>query len=103
MLKFVRKILSLAGIDDTPSFVWNKVVNQAEYTNMILAASNYLTEEMVIKKLPFLTPEEAAEVIEQRNIESQNMYTASRMDDKAGAEDDESEEEESEENDEEDE
>lgn len=74
MLDFVQKILSLAGIDDNPSFVWNKVVNQNEFTNMLMTASNYLTEEMIIKKLPFLTPEEQAEVIKQRNLESNDMF-----------------------------
>ena len=33
---------------------------------MILSAANYLTDDMLIKKLPFLTPEEADEVIKGR-------------------------------------
>lgn len=96
MLEFVQSILNLAGIDDTPSFVWNKVVNQTEYTAMVLSASNYLTDEMVIKKLPFLTPEEQAEVIKQRDLESKNMYNQ-----KPGEDDPEDEEDENPEEDEE--
>ena len=89
MLEFVQSILTLAGINDTPSFVWNKVVNQTEYTAMVLSASNYLTDEMVIKKLPFLTPEEQAEVIAQRNLESQNMFNQPKAEEDDELEEDE--------------
>lgn len=53
IIEFVNAIMELAGIDDVVSFNWNRVVNQAEQTNMILQASMYLTPEMLIKKLPF--------------------------------------------------
>lgn len=75
VIEFVEKILELAGIDDNPTFTWNKVVNMSEQTNMILMAANYLSEEMVIKKLPFLTPEEAdieIEKLETRTIQQFN-------------------------------
>lgn len=42
---------------------------------MILSAANYLTDEMVIKKLPFLTPEEAEEVISQRDADQQSQFS----------------------------
>lgn len=76
VLEFVQGILDIAGIDDNPSFVWNKIVNQKEQTEMILSAANYLTDEMVIKKLPFLTPEEAEEVISQRYADQQNQFSS---------------------------
>ena len=66
IIDFVQKILDLAGIDDKPSFTWNRMINQTEQTNMILTAAEYLTEDMVIKKLPFLTPEEVDEVLKQK-------------------------------------
>ena len=74
LLKFCDEILELAGIDAEPSFVWNRVVNMPEQTQMILAAAQYLTDEMIIKKLPFLTPEEANLVIEQRNAEDYRQF-----------------------------
>ena len=43
---------------------------------MILSAANYLTDEMVIKKLPFLTPEEAEEVISQRDADQQSQVSS---------------------------
>lgn len=59
IIEFVEKIMALAGIDDEVSFVRSKIVNMAEQTNMILNCANVLPEELLIKKLPFLTPEEA--------------------------------------------
>lgn len=79
VLEFVQGILDIAGIDDNPSFVWNKIVNQKEQTEMILSAANYLTDEMVIKKLPFLTPEEAEEVISQRYADQQNQFSSAEL------------------------
>ena len=74
VLDFVQNILDIAGIDDNPSFVWNRIVNQKEQTEMILSAADFLTDEMVIKKLPFLTPEEAEEVLQQREQEQLEQY-----------------------------
>lgn len=67
--KFVNQILSIVGIDDEPTFSWNKIINQAEQTSMILSAANYLTDEAIIKHLPFITPEEADDIIAQRDLE----------------------------------
>lgn len=74
ILHFVRQIMKLAGIDDTPMLTWNKVVNQTEQTNMVLNAANYLTPECVIKHLPFLTPEEAVAEINKVNAEDFNRF-----------------------------
>lgn len=59
VLDFVYKILDIAGIDDNPTFTWNRVVNQMEQTQMIMMCAEHLPEEILVKKLPFLTPEEA--------------------------------------------
>lgn len=66
VIDFVQKILELAGINDNPTFIWNRVVNQQEQTQTVLMAAQYLDDETIIKHLPFLTPEEADEVIARR-------------------------------------
>ncbi len=76
IIDFVQKILELAGIDDNPTFNWNRVINQNEQTQMILSAASYLSDEMIIKKLPFLTPEEAEQVIVQREQEGYGAFNA---------------------------
>lgn len=74
LIDFVQQILELAGIDDEPSFRWNKIINEAEQTQMLINASNYLTNDVLIKKLPFLTPEEADDVIRGLAGESYSMF-----------------------------
>ena len=74
IIKFCYRILELAGIDDDPTFRWNRTLNETEQTNMVLTAANYLTDEAIIKHLPFLTPEEADEIIKTRNAESFNRF-----------------------------
>lgn len=88
VLDFVQKILVLAGINDNPTLLWNRIVNQAEQTNMVLSAANYLTDEVIIKHLPFLTPEEADQVIKDRYTEASGMYFKENDDDDNEEEDD---------------
>lgn len=86
ILDFVDKILELAGIDDEPTFKWNKIVNQAEQTNMILSAANYLPEEIIINHLPFLTPEEADIAIKAIDKESFDRFNDEEDDEEGGEE-----------------
>lgn len=58
LIDAIQNILALAGIDDEPSFKWNRIANQTEETNMVISAAAYLGDELTLKKLPFLTPEE---------------------------------------------
>lgn len=66
ILEFLYAILPMAGVTASPSLRWAKIVNQLEETNMILAAADFLDEDTIIKKLPFLTPEEADAVLASR-------------------------------------
>lgn len=74
ILDFVQQILALAGINDNPTFTWNRVVNMSEQTAMVLQAGQYLTDEAIIKHLPFLTPEEQDEIIKAREAEDYNQF-----------------------------
>lgn len=66
---FISNLLNLVGIEDEPSFQWNRIANQLEETQMVLAAANYLDDEAVIKHLPWMTPEEAEELLKRRAAE----------------------------------
>ena len=61
LIDAIQNILALAGINDEPSFKYNRIANQTEETNMVLAAAPILGDELTLKKLPFLTPEEVEE------------------------------------------
>lgn len=80
LLGFCRKILELAGIADEPSFNWNRIINHPEQTNMILTAANYLSDECIIKLLPFLTPEQADAEIEKLHAKEIERFNAPEED-----------------------
>ena len=81
ILTALDKILALAGMpDEEVTFTWQKVVNMTEQTNMILSAAPYLPDEMTIKKLPFLTPEEAEEAIAALEAREAAEYAESLTD-----------------------
>ena len=42
---FIGNLLNLVGIEDEPSFQWNRIANQLEETQMVIAAANYLDDE----------------------------------------------------------
>lgn len=66
---FIGKLLELLGIEDTPSFQWNRIANQLEETQMVLTAATYLDDEAVLRHLPWLTPEEVDEILKRRDAE----------------------------------
>ena len=66
---FIGKLLALLGIDDTPSFKWNRIANQLEETQMVLTAANYLDDESILRHLPWLTPEEVDAILERKDAE----------------------------------
>lgn len=76
LIEAIQNILTLAGIDDEPSFTWNRIANQTEETNMIMTAAPILGEELTLKKLPFLTPEEKEERIKDMGDQAMNRFTS---------------------------
>lgn len=70
----LEKLFAVAGIDDEPSFKWNRIANQTEETQMVLTAAEYLDEASVLKHLPWLTPEEAEEILKRRAAEDLNRF-----------------------------
>lgn len=69
IIEAVQAILELMGIDDVPIFHRNKVSNQKEQTETVMLAADHLDEETLLKKLPFLTPDEVMEVNERKQAE----------------------------------
>jgi SPP1 family phage portal protein len=74
--EFIRKLFELIGIDDEPSFKWNRIANQTEETQMVLSAANYLDDEAVLKHLPWLTPEEVDEILARNDAENAERLNA---------------------------
>lgn len=49
--RFIVEILRLAGIDDTPSYTRNQIINKAEETQSLLMGAQYYDDEYITKKL----------------------------------------------------
>ena len=63
---FIGRLLELLGIEDEPSFQWNRVANQMEETQMVMMAAAELDSEAILDKLPWITPEEAEEILRRK-------------------------------------
>src|SRR5699024_4496679 len=63
---FIGRLLELVGLEDEPSFKWNRVANQLEETQMVISAATYLDDQAVLDHLPWLTPEEVDAIMERK-------------------------------------
>lgn len=73
VINAVRGILSILGIDDVPVFNRNRISNQMERTQMVMLAANYLDDETVIRKLPFITPDEVESILVRKEANDQSF------------------------------
>lgn len=69
VIDFLQALFKIVGIEDEPSFTRSKVTNQLEQTQMVLLAANYLDDETILNKLPWLTQEEVAEILKRKATE----------------------------------
>lgn len=82
--EFLYSILDIMGIEDNPVFKRNRISNQQAQTQMVLSAAEYLDNETILNKLPFITVDEVSEVMARKDKEmEQQMEMAQAM--QAGA------------------
>lgn len=72
---FIQQLLTLLGIEDEPSFKWNRIANLTEETQMVMTAAQYLDDEAVLNHLSWLTPEEVEELLKRKESESIDRLT----------------------------
>lgn len=82
----ISGVLALAGIEDEPTYSRSRITNMYEETQMVMLAAAYLDEETVIKKLPFLTPDDAETVIDKRNAAAFKRFNGGMGSNTAGGE-----------------
>lgn len=75
VIEFLQDIFAIAGIEDTPTFKRSRIVNQLEQTQMVLMAAQYLDDETILNKLPWLTPEEVQDALERLDKTEQDRFT----------------------------
>jgi hypothetical protein len=76
IIKAITGILNIIGIEDVPLFNRNRISNQKERTEMVLLAANYLDDETVLKKLPFITVDEIDKILQNKENESTDRFSA---------------------------
>ena len=72
VIKAVRGILNIIGVDDVPIFQRNRISNRMEQTQMVMMAANYLDDETIIRKLPFITPDEVDGILARKLANDQS-------------------------------
>lgn len=78
VIRFLKGILDLAGIDDTPSFTRSIIVNTQEEIQIVLQAASELGSDYVTKKILTLLGDgdRAEDIIIQRNADELDRYNA---------------------------
>lgn len=69
VILYIRQILALMGIDDTPQFKRNRISNQKEQTEMVMMAADHLDEKTLLEKLPWITVDEVQDVLMSKDEE----------------------------------
>lgn len=74
----IISLLALVGIDDEPVFTRNRISNQLEQVQMVIAEAQWLDTETVLKKLPNLTQEEVDAILERTEQEDMARFAAAQ-------------------------
>lgn len=74
VIEFIQGILALIDVEDDPTFKRSTIVNQQEETTMILAAAQYLDTETILKHLPFLSPDEIEDILDNLTREEADRF-----------------------------
>lgn len=73
--KFIQQLLDLLGIqDEAPTYKRNKISNLTEQTQMVLSAAEYLDEETILNKLPFITVDEVQDILKRKDVEDMDRF-----------------------------
>ena len=74
VLDFLDAIFALVGVEGSATFKRSRVVNQTEETEMVISAAQFLDEEAILAHLPWLTPEEAEDIL--KRLDDKNAQRA---------------------------
>ena len=74
--EFINGILTLAGIEDEPTYTRSQMSNQSETLEMVLQAAEYLDDEYVTTKILTLLgdADKAQEVLKRKGAEAADRY-----------------------------
>ena len=72
IIEAVQQLLKLMNIDDVPQFKRNKISNQKEQVEMLMLVADYLDDETLLNKLPFVTIDEVKKILKNKDKADQN-------------------------------
>lgn len=74
--EFIQGIITLAGIDDEPSYTRSQMSNRAETIELVLSAAEYLDDEYITQKILTILgdADKVKEVLERRDAEAASRY-----------------------------
>lgn len=75
VIQYVKQLLALKNIEDMPVFKRNRVTNQKEQTETVLLAANYLDDQTLLSKLPFITVDEVDTILARKGTQDQETFT----------------------------
>ena len=75
IIRFVQQILALLGVEDTPVFSRNRISNEMERVQMVMMEAQYLDAETILRKLPNITVDEVAGILQRRMAEDLDRFT----------------------------
>lgn len=73
----ILQLLALLGIEGAPTYKRNKITNMMEQTQMIMMAAQYLDSQTVVSKLPFVSVDEVADIMEAKYAEDSAKFALS--------------------------
>ena len=76
ILEFFDRLFRLLGLDpdNTPVFHRNRISNQQEQTEMVLSAGEYLDDETILQKLPFISVDEVQDILDKKVREIEGRF-----------------------------
>lgn len=75
VIEAVQAILALMGEKAVPIFKRNRISNQKEQSEMVINSADFLDEQTILEKLPFLTPDEVQQVMARKKEEAGETFT----------------------------
>lgn len=72
--QFIMQILGLIDVDDVPVYSRNRISNQSEQVSMVMSTTDYLDDETVLQKLPFVGVDEIPGILARKDMESESRF-----------------------------
>lgn len=76
VIKTVKGVLAIIGEDAVPVFHRNKISNQLQQMQMLMLGAQFLDRETIIRKMPFVTPDEVEDILSRVTAEEQLAFIA---------------------------